>query len=232
RLIVEASGIADPAKIAEFAETDPHFTLETVAVLVDAMSFPTQRRDPRIADLVRRQLAAADVIVLNKVDLIGEGEARNLARWFSSHFPHRAVVPVRHAEVPFAALFDDDAPLRPTLRATIADVAPVTDAAFESFVFEADQPFDRARLASAIGRLPPTILRGKGLVWVTEDEICLRVFQMAGPRWSLRSAPDTLKDHSRSQLVLIGLRGGLKQGELHRLFSAALAPQQAEPVLR
>lgn len=221
RLIVEASGVADPAMIAEFAATDSSFTLEMVPVLVDASSLLMRYADPRLSELIGRQLTAADVIVLNKLDLVSESATRDLETWLDRHFPHRPVLRARNAEIPLAALFDES-PVRQIHRMACLATDRREEPGFESFLFETDRPFDEARLAEAIDRLPRGILRGKGLLRIG-GAAAFSVFQMVGPRWNLVPAAENVVTQPQGQLVLLGFRGSLQPELLHRIFTAALA---------
>lgn len=69
RVVIEASGIADPAPIAHHALT-PGFDLDGVVVLLDAETVRRRERHPIVGRTIRRQLAGADVLVLNKIDLV------------------------------------------------------------------------------------------------------------------------------------------------------------------
>ena len=67
-VIVELSGIADPARVVPWASS-PGFSLDGVVVLVDAEQFPQRLNDPATAASVEIQLVAADLLVLTKLDL-------------------------------------------------------------------------------------------------------------------------------------------------------------------
>jgi G3E family GTPase len=70
RLIVETSGLADPAPVLQTFLADPDLRerveLDSVITVVDAGNFAAQLDD----EIVREQVAFADVIMLNKMDLI------------------------------------------------------------------------------------------------------------------------------------------------------------------
>jgi G3E family GTPase len=72
RLIVETSGLADPAPVLQTFLADPDLRmqveLESVVTVVDAWHFTRQLTD----DIVREQVAFADVVVINKTDLVSE----------------------------------------------------------------------------------------------------------------------------------------------------------------
>ena len=73
-VVIEASGVSDPWRIAQLGRADPGLALDGVIVLVDASVAPAQWRDPLLTDTVERQLRAADLIVVNKVDLTAADE--------------------------------------------------------------------------------------------------------------------------------------------------------------
>jgi Putative GTPases (G3E family) len=78
RLIIETSALADPAPVLQTFLADPDLLtrveLESVVALVDAAHVQHQIGN----DIAREQIAFADLIVLNKVDLL-EAEGRRAA---------------------------------------------------------------------------------------------------------------------------------------------------------
>src|SRR5207344_1906043 len=68
-IVVEASGVADPGRIADLAVLDPRLVRDGVIVVVDAETVRQRAEDRRVGDTIARQLAAADLLVLNKIDL-------------------------------------------------------------------------------------------------------------------------------------------------------------------
>jgi G3E family GTPase len=73
-IIIEASGVADPARIAELARLDSALDLSGVIVLADAERLTQLLRDKYVADVVEQQFKAADLVILNKVDRVSEDE--------------------------------------------------------------------------------------------------------------------------------------------------------------
>ena len=90
RVVVECSGLADPGRVAAAFWTDAEeaaggaarLALDAVVAIVDAAHFAAARARPRPAGAVNEvdaQLACADVVLLNKMDLLraaADGEAR------------------------------------------------------------------------------------------------------------------------------------------------------------
>src|SRR5690606_15450359 len=68
-IVIEASGVSDPGRIAQVGMSDPMLQLEAIVVMVDADQATEQLDDPLLADTIARQIDAAGLLVLNKTDL-------------------------------------------------------------------------------------------------------------------------------------------------------------------
>ena len=67
-IVVEASGVAEPGKIAQYGQMFG-LPLDGVLVVVDAEQIRMQALNKYVGDTVLRQLAQADLLLLNKIDL-------------------------------------------------------------------------------------------------------------------------------------------------------------------
>lgn len=67
-LIIEASGIADPAKVAQVAKAEPDLAYGGIVTVVDALAYDGLARDPQIGAQVRGQVDAADLLLVSKAD--------------------------------------------------------------------------------------------------------------------------------------------------------------------
>ena len=80
-ILVEASGVADPCAIADVATLHPGLTRDLVVVLADVETVRTRYEDHRLRDTVMRQLASADLLVLNKCDRVPGAEIEEAEKW-------------------------------------------------------------------------------------------------------------------------------------------------------
>ena len=81
QILVEASGVADPASIADVATLHPGLSRDPVVVLADAETLRSRYEDRRLRDTVARQFDAADLLVLNKCDRVRDGEREATESW-------------------------------------------------------------------------------------------------------------------------------------------------------
>jgi G3E family GTPase len=99
RLIIETSGLADPAPVLQtfLADADllRQVELESVVTLVDAANFHHQIDD----GIANEQIAFADLVVLNKVDLMDASELSSLEDHLRSINPVATIIRANNAEI-------------------------------------------------------------------------------------------------------------------------------------
>ena len=78
-ILIEASGVSYPGRIMDFARIDPELRPGLTLVLVDAASMPSQLNDPRLAEVIAAQMRDADLFLLTKTDIAGDGESEALS---------------------------------------------------------------------------------------------------------------------------------------------------------
>ena len=194
-VLIEASGVGDPWSIAEIALVEPQLSLNAVIVLVDGERVGGLLDDGRLGDTVRRQIEAADLLLLNKVDLLdAAAHARALAR-LAAVKPGARIVSTVDAMVPNDLL--DVAPGDPPARPSAPPVDHET--LFHRILHRRDAAFERDTLEAALRDLPPSLLRLKGRCAMRGEADAL--LQLVGRRWSLRRAAPSDADGPRIELV-------------------------------
>ena len=89
-LVIETSGVADPAKVAQIALAEPDMALALTATLVNAANFEAGLADPLLADTLVRQVRAAGLVVISKADHAGAEATAALAAKLSEMGPRNA----------------------------------------------------------------------------------------------------------------------------------------------
>ena len=182
-IVIEASGVANPAGVARLAACHPGLAPAVTIVVADAETIRSRVDDKYVGGLVRRQLDGADAIVLAKTDLVSSAALQGLRAWFDSAC---AGVPVFESSggesIPAGVVADG------SLAAGLRDGAETDDAGhaatFVTAAYRCARPLDRARFLDAIPSLMRELVRAKGTVSFTGDAR-RHAFQLAGERWSI-----------------------------------------------
>jgi G3E family GTPase len=208
RLVIEASGVSDPEQIAAYGHV-PGLRLDAVISVADAETVRSNARDRYVGDIVIRQLTAADVIVVNKVDLVSDSALQETRRWLHSVAPAAAIVEAVQARLPMAAVVDVGGPERVAASGSDDHGGHIGHAEdrFETWCYATSAPLDRGRLEAALAGLPTMVIRVKGIVRVADEPETRLVVHRVGQRQTIEDAgPWTGGD---SRLVVIGQRGAL-----------------------
>lgn len=197
-VLIEASGVADPEKVAWYGQM-VGFRLDGVLVLADAEQVRERAEDKYVGDTVRRQLPKADLIVLNKVDLVDEKALAEVRAWLTELAPKTSVVETVHARLPLEVLLG----ARPRDR-TIGRDDDAHDVSHGTWTVERSAPVGRDAVAAFAEGLDEAIYRAKGFVFLREDPDHRYVFQQVGRRWSLERDAPWGEAAPRTVLVVIG----------------------------
>ena len=230
-IVIEASGVSDPGRIAQVGMADPMLQLEGVVVLADAAGVREAAADPLLADTVERQLRAADLLVLNKTDLVPEEQLAALRGWLHEASGGAPVVAAREGRVDLRCLAGEDflaaaGPAghvcsRHCAHAAGAHAHPGPDHPFQGLLWRAPALLDADRLAAALRNLPRDVLRAKG--WVRTDRHGWVLVQLAGRRVRFDTQARPPAGLDEPGLVVIGMRGGVGIESI----AARLAPAAA-----
>jgi len=213
RVIIETTGLADPAPVAQtfFADADihRHYVLDAIITVVDAVHGPLQLDEHHEA---QEQVGFADRILISKTDLATEEALASLESRLRSMNPR---APLRRADFGRAAIselldirgFDLDAILAID-PGFLDDTAHDHDDEISSFVYRDSRPFDLSRLELfmdlLIQHFGTKMLRYKGVLHV-EGRDCRTVFQGVHMLFGADMGRPWLPDEPReSVMVFIG----------------------------
>jgi cobalamin biosynthesis protein CobW len=190
------------------------FADDPAAVAAQRAADPSLDHDNPLAEVYEDQLAAADLVVLNKADLLEPEELARLRAEIGAALPRAvSVLPAREGRLGLSVLLglgaaaEDDLAARPSHH-DAEDGAHEHDD-FDSFV--SDLP-DFASPEAAVARLQDTaarfgVLRMKGFVHITGKPMRL-VVQGVGPRFRRHfDRPWGAAEARRGQMVVIGQTG-------------------------
>jgi len=220
-LIIESTGISEPIPVAQtfsFASEDGQLDLskfsyvDTMVTVVDAYNFLKDFSSPQyltdrdltniegddrtIVNLLTDQVEFANVILLNKVDLVTESELRNLYDIIHKLNPNAHVIPTQNSQVSLhevidTGLFDFEEAEASAgwIQELENEHIPETEEyGIGSFVYRKRTPFHPQRfLDFATHHFPSNIIRSKGLFWLASRPNQALIWGSAGG--SLKTDP-------------------------------------------
>ncbi len=186
-IFIEASGVALPGAIGQSLSLLRAYQLEGIVVLADTTSVQEASIQKYIGDTIQRQLYDADLIVLNKVDLLSNSQAKAVRQWINQHYAQAPVIESRFSKIEPEILFElkrDAASSRLDLHAGHThDVA----ALFSSVKLNIEQLVDACDLAEKLADKQCGLVRAKG--FVLDHDNAFKTIQVVGRRWSVTDAP-------------------------------------------
>ncbi len=252
-LVIESTGISEPMPVAASFEWEfeDGFSLGALAridamvTVVDASTFLIEvargqdladrdlqagEGDTRtIADLLVDQVEFADVLILNKTDLVSEAAAGTVEATLRRLNPRARLLRTAEGVVELSEVLDTgryDPVLAAGTDGWTAELAgghiPETEEyGISSITYRADRPFHPTRLADTLAALRG-MLRSKGFCWIAGRDEYLALWSQAGPNLRFEPAAlwSALDEPPGQEIVFIGVR--LDGDRVRALLDAAL----------
>ena len=182
RIVIETSGVALPF------DTQLNFWREPVSAWIgDDMAVVVVNAEQLLEGTFQDQVSSADLLVLNKIDLIDESKLREVEAILREIEPEAPLVRSVRGQVEPNLLFPPDA-MAVDRSGTAPTSVPHTHEAFSTTVWDVPEGMQEAQIEAELD--DPSLLRAKGFV-VTENGC--RLIQLVGRRieWSdADPAPD------------------------------------------
>jgi G3E family GTPase len=220
-----------------------------VVVLADAETLRIRANDRHVGDIVLQQLAEADLLVLNKTDLVDGPALAATRHWIAGIAPRARIIESVEARVPAELILgladESETWSQPSLLSSLTSTAnrspghrlsasdpgsderrlrPTRSMAagdhFETFSFHIAGRLDAQALAAALCDPAKGVLRAKGLVHGLDGQALL--IQTVGARSRVSPAAGGLIGAGQpARLVVIGLRDTLDAGQIEALLGNA-----------
>lgn len=217
-IVIEASGISDPGRIADVGLSEPSLRLGGVVTMLDAEHFVEHYNDRRMHDTIARQINSADLLVLNKVDLLDEERIKQRLRFLQDQFSGVPVLITTNAEVPEQVLLDLEVNQRTLYSNHDEDHHDVTAHPFVSIVWRSQSPISADSLMSALRTLPRAVIRAKGIV--NTDYHGVAVVHFAGRRVQFQAIDMPVRG---SEMVFIGFPDSMDAQYLRKMMDDCLS---------
>ncbi|MCL1067407.1 GTP-binding protein [Shewanella olleyana] len=216
-IIIEASGIADPNGIAQVALSNPAIYLDGIITVLDAENLVSQTSSDHTSGTVIRQIQAADILLLNKLDIVNSQVRTQILEYLEQHFAQKVIIESLFGEVPISALLGQSK--SPKVKYFPIEGSHHADK-FESVSFNVKQPLDRNKLNLLFDALPPKIIRAKGVLLLSDNVNNRVAYQRVGGRWSYSDMGAWINDDAESNIVFIAPKGSVELLELESKLMA------------
>lgn len=228
RLVIECTGLADPAPVAQTFFVDEElrerYLLDGIITLVDAA-----HADTHLAQTIAQaQVGFADRLLLSKTDLVTPAAVQALRERLARINGRAAIRVVEHGRIDLAELLDvrgfnlnPDLGIqsRPALRPVLK---PATPDRISTLVLRSETPLDIDRLSDFMNELLEThgkqLLRYKGVLNIAGDErrlVFQGVLKLYGFDWDAEWAED-----ERRESVMVFIADDLPEEAIRAGFEA------------
>lgn len=212
RILIESTGVSEPEHVAEtfFYEDEKGkslsqlVNLDSMISLVDSVNFlkelenadhlaerdlAVDDEDERtIADLLIEQVEFADILILNKVDLISVDQKERLKLLLKQFNPGAKILESTFSNVPLnevldTKLFNYEERFGDRQRVDfniVSDGSESEELGISNFVYRARRPFHPNRLWNLFHVWWPEVLRSKGMFWIASRLEDIGIWSQAG----------------------------------------------------
>jgi len=187
-IVVETTGLAEPeALVFNIQEALPQCRLDGVVSVIDADMLV---RFPELGHTTRLQIEGADILLLNKIDLVKPAQNEPLEAKLREINPTAAIVRTERCQIDTELLFGIGRERK------VAPPEHKHQPEFESFTFTSDKKFVHDCFERFADSLPASVHRAKGFVRFSEG---VQLFNFVAGRWDLEPFEST-----ETQLIFIG----------------------------
>lgn len=229
-IIIEASGIAEPADLRKLIlySSNKMLAMQGVTYVIDAGNILNQLQEH---SALAGHIAAADLLVLNKVDLVDTATLKSIEQVIREHNPDVMLVHATDGAIPPELLFDQEPATNEQLSLSVADTAEHTHhhnhhhlhEQFNSVSFETSRPLSPKRVDTMLASLPKNVYRLKGVIYYGmkgfEQKIIIhkvgRHIRQSAEDWHAHETP-------KSQLVAIGV--SIDSAAIKELLQSCIDP--------
>jgi G3E family GTPase len=227
-IVIETSGVSNPLVVAEtFLSPGARRFVEVwnVISVLDAELAVSDHAEYRA--LALDQVAVADLVVVNKTDLIDPRQLPALRRHIEAISPRARIWETSMGVVPLDLVFDTSFPPASKFEHPAPDSHDDHTRQFGAWVYRSERRWSCSEIQRAVDKLPTDIYRAKGTVRLDLGTNDYGVFHLTGKRsWLELRESDSLEGVT-TELIFVGRRGTVTDDSIRRHFEAAIEEAQS-----
>ena len=186
-ILLETTGVAEPTAIAIDMKDLQEVRLDAVVCIVDCDAVV---RYPQIGHTGREQIEMADILIINKIDLVEPDKFVEVEEKLRDINDRAVFVKALHSKVPPMFLFGLNKEHKDLVRNKKHEIEN------EVFAYESDATFSKDKFIDFINKLPKEIYRSKGFIKFADSTY---IFNFVAGRSDLE-----LFKPEKTELVFIG----------------------------
>jgi G3E family GTPase len=167
-IVLETTGLANPYNLLdEISEVEDLVRFDSVTTIIDAINI---EKTLKFYDVARDQIKAADILLLNKTDLVTEGQRIPIHQKLRDIHPTAPIILITHGDVNPALIYGvDPQDTEAGHKDQDSEDAGHTCHSHQSYGFSSHRisftrPLDKELFINGIRSMPPAIFRIKGVV--------------------------------------------------------------------
>jgi G3E family GTPase len=231
-IVVEASGVADPIDIGLTFKSIPNVVIDSILAVIDAEQIQSLERE--FAVLAMNQIGVADIVILNKVDLVNDDELEAVRGYIRKIIKDARVFETRFAEVPLELILNvgeyavERLSERPAQDVHVHEAGIETDHdhdhadVFSTWSWSSLEPVSLRAVKRAMEALPRTVYRAKGIFHTADDPANRMLVQVVGRRVTIQVGQPWENRPPSSQFVLIAEHDRIAPADLQTQMDATL----------
>ena len=212
RLVLEASGAADPSRLRGYAETWPGLKSMGVVTVADVRRVRRLSDDKYVGSTVRRQLRAADQIILSHTDVAPQ-EVDPLMEWLAT----QTTAPVCCGDQIGDRWLAGKACDSQSLRLNVSELP----AQHYTTTVVSQVPLEASRVDNLIRCPPNWLLRAKGWLYRDDRPQTRYLLQGVPGDWSLTPDSSLGEKATQTTIVAVWVDPDLDSDAVRRLFAAS-----------
>lgn len=245
-IIVEVSGVSDPAAAAMSfvmsTKLAQSVQIDSIVAVMDSDQFDSI--DDHYRALAEDQICAADIVVLNKIDLANKTQVDTLRKWVHEISPSARILEAVKGNVPLELILGVGEHSMDTMLSAPATKASITSTSnsqhahshehdhsreFSTWSWSSEEPLNFQAIYECFKNLDGKIFRSKGFLYLDNVPDKQVVLQMVGKRVTLSKGEPWGDQPPKSKIVVIGAKEGIDKQHLHSLFTGCLAIHNDSP---
>ncbi|GIK84104.1 MAG: putative cobalamin synthesis protein [Patescibacteria group bacterium] len=220
RIIIEASGAADPSALALMISSHPLLERDGVIGIIDVVNFNGYKD---LSVTAQNQTKFTDLIIFNKIELADLQQKRAVVGYVRELNTHSPIIEAPNGKVDPTVVFGlNTSELNKLLSHTPkTHTNHIHKDEIQAFTLTIQKPTTLSRVENFLQTLPKNIFRAKGFVTVNQGEIY--IFNTVGNRTTFAQAPNGFQNENKQgMLIFIGYHANELEADITKTLKRLL----------